>query len=277
MDTPTRPCRSPSIPSVSRCRPDLPGACADVASSSAATPVPAADPASLPVLRVMHRLPGRIRLRIEGIEWTPQRAEQLVGRVALVPGVASSRFAIHCASLTVVHVVAHEAVMAEVRQILLQIKVSASDVPVRPPATRSYLASTRARAAARRLVVCAVIGLVIALMPDPVAPAMILLRMVLSLVCMAVERQALAVTERPPVARLLGMLAFLASVARADHVARALAEAVLGVVLGRPCKASPPHMNTGRRGRSRMAGTLESRQPWRPGEGLAVPVCCSPA
>lgn len=180
----------------------------------------------------MHRLPGRVRLRIEGIEWTPQRVEQLMSRVARVQGVTASRFAVHCASLTVVHSAAQETVLADVRLILLQIKVPPS-VPVAIPAAAFYPASMPARTASRRLVACAVIGLVIAWMPNPVAPAMIVLRLFVCAVSMAVERHALSVTDMPPIARWLGVLAFLASLARADNVARALVAAVLGQLASR--------------------------------------------
>jgi len=215
-------------------------------------------PACLPVLRVRHRLPGRIRLRIEGIEWTPQLAERLVGRVARMQGVTASRFSIHCASLTLVHVSAQETVLAEVRQILRQLKVAAHEVPVQLPAAMPHPARRQARAASRRLVACAVIGLVLALMPDPVTPAMILLRLVVGVVSAAVERQALTVTEMPPVARLLGRLALLVSVARADQLARTLAEAVLGQLWSSP--------------RTRTAGTIDMPECWGPGAGsVAAP------
>jgi len=172
-------------------------------------------------------------LRIDGIEWTPQRVEQLVGRVALVQGVTSSRFAIHCASLTVVHIAAQETVLAEVRLILLQIKVS-PDEPVQISVAAFYPANTQARAASRRLIACAAIGLVIALMPGPVAPAMILLRLFVCAVTMAIERHALTVTEMPPAARWLGAVAFLVSLARADNITRALGAAALGQAMSRP-------------------------------------------
>lgn len=260
MDTPTRLHRSPAALSTSRCRPEPQGTRIGIASCRPASLVPGAKVTPPAVLRVMHRIPGRVRVRIEGIEWTPHRVEQLMGKVALLHGVRSSRFTVHCASLTVVHVAAQESVLAEVRLILLQINV-APDLPARTPAAVLDPASMQARVASRRLVACAVVGLAIALMPNPGAPALIVLRLCVCAASMAVERHALTVTEPPLIARWLGMLAFLVSLARADNMARAFVSEVLGQIMKRPREAlrvggrPDPHQPGGtslrRRGASR--------------------------
>lgn len=241
MDTSTRLHCSPCARSTSRRQSEPQDTCIGVASCEPANLVPGATVASSAALRVMHRIPGRIRLRIKGIEWTPQTVEQLMDRLALVQGVTSSRFTVHCASLTVVHIAAQETVLAEVRLILLQIDVL-PELPARAPAMVlspvTTQESTQERAASRRLVACAAVGLVIALMPNPVNPAMIALRLFVCAVSMAVERRALTMTEPPPIARWLGMLAFLASLARADNLARTLLSELLGQIVRQPREAA---------------------------------------
>lgn len=128
-------------------------------------------------------------------------------------------------SLTVHHNVQPQAVIGCVGRALAE-----PDLPALPrvdalPVSRTAVlvqGESRRRCASRRLLVCAVAGLAIALLPDPLAPAMIALRLLACAITSAVQHHEEAFVEPCRLTRLLNTVAELVGLHRAENLIRAL-------------------------------------------------------
>lgn len=181
------------------------------------------------LLRVVHQIPHRVRLRPRSGRWTPHQRDRVAMALQRTAGVQSFRISEH--SLTVHHSAPLHAVIDAVQGAVARVA-----------ATRPRKASPqdqRQRGAARRLLACAVVSLAVALLPEPVAPAMILLRLLACGITAAVRYQAEAEAQaqRYAFTRLLDALAFVAGPARAENIVRALWKHCAAAVLRRWAEA----------------------------------------
>jgi len=179
------------------------------------------------LLRVVHQVPQRVRLRPHVGRWTHEQCERLAAALRRTAGVQSFRLSASGHSLTVHH-------SAPLQAVLGSLQTAASAEPAATPAptgaTRSK-PSRKHRSAARRILLCAVVSLAIALLPEPLAPAMVVLRLLACVVTAAVRYHAEQHAQPCALTRVLDAVAFLIGLARAEKIVRALlkhcSEAVL--------------------------------------------------
>jgi hypothetical protein len=175
--------------------------------------------------RVVHQIAHRVRLRPHAGRWTSRQKERVAAVLRHADGVQSFRISDH--SLTVHHSAPLNAVIDSVQRAVAEPRA------LHAPAVTTWRAGAAPgqRGAARRLLACAVVSLAIALLPQPVAPAMILLRLLACGIAAAVRCQAAMHAKPCALTRFLDALACLAGFARADNLLRELlkhcAEAVL--------------------------------------------------
>jgi hypothetical protein len=196
-----------------------------------------------PLLRVVHQIHQRVRLRPHTRRWTREQRERVAAALRHTPGVHSFRISSGGHSVTIHH-------SAPVRTLIgsVQVAVARADIETAAPAPRAepqVRPAKRKRNAARRLLLCAVVSLAIALLPQPVAPAMIVLRLLACGVAAAVRYQAEAHAEPCALTRLLDALASLVGLARAEHLVRAILRHCVEAVLKRWAEARLRRLFTG--------------------------------
>lgn len=193
-----------------------------------ASRVPAASPPKphAHVLRVVHQLPERVRLRPCAGRWTRRQKECVAAALRRTSGVQAFRISDH--SLVVEHS-APLPVVIETVAIAAQEPVPSTQVR----AVRHAPGSRSGRSARRRLLACAVVTLAIALLPEPAAPAMIALRLVAGAITAMVRHHAESQARPGALTRILEAIEFLVGLARADNLLRALCKHCAQAVLKR--------------------------------------------
>jgi hypothetical protein len=194
-------------------------------------------------LRVVHQIPQRVRLRPHTGRWTPHQRERVTVALRRTSGVQSYRISHH--SLTVHHSAPLHAVIDCVQHAIAEPQVPHADpliartapAQLRQPAVLAprqpaAIRSPRRRAAGR-LLACAAVSLAIALLPQPVAPAMIILRLLACAITAGVRYHAETLAEPCTLTRLLDALASVVGLARADNLFRALFKHCVEAVLKR--------------------------------------------
>lgn len=172
---------------------------------------------------MVHQLPQRIRLRPCAGRWTARQRDRLAAALRDVQGIEGFRVSEH--SLTVHHSMQPESVIGCVRRALMEPCLPAPTHVEVVPVLRTEVAlhvDDRHRHASRRLLVCAVAGLAIALLPEPVAPAMIALRLLACAAMSAVQHHDEALIVPCRLTRLLNTIADLIGLRRAENLIRAL-------------------------------------------------------
>lgn len=180
-------------------------------------------PDHLPV-RIVHRLPHRVRLRPQAGCWTPAQAVRVAAALRRADGIQSFRVARH--SLVIHHSAPLQAVLDSVRLAMTGSLDRERHVP-RPAAREAAPArldatAARQRAARRRMLLCAAATLALALLPEPAAPAPILLRLVAIALTAAARRHAQRQAPPDLLTRVLDALAAFAGIVRAERLAMAL-------------------------------------------------------
>jgi len=199
----------------------------------AAHPVPHAH-----LLRVVHQIPRRVRLRPHTGRWTPHQKDRVAAALRRTSGVHSFRISEH--SLTVNHSAPLHAVLDSVRVAIMEpCAPHSADTATKPSTATTSVRKTagRQRSAARRLLACAVVSLAVALLPQPVAPAMIVLRLLACGIAAAVRYQAEMHASPCALTRLLDVLATWVGLARAENILRALLKHCAETVLKRWAEA----------------------------------------
>lgn len=194
-------------------------------------------------LRVVHQIRQRVRLQPHTGRWTPQQRERVTAALRRTSGVHTFRISHH--SLTVHHSAPLHAVIDCVQHAMAEPQVPhtapliARTAPVRllqpavPAPPESAAIKSPRRRAAKRLLACAAVSLAIALLPQPVAPAMIILRLLACAVTAGVRHHAETLAEPCALTRLLDALASVVGLARAENLVRALVRHCAEVVLKR--------------------------------------------
>lgn len=170
------------------------------------------------LLRVVHQVPQRVRLRPHAGRWTHAQCERISAALRRSAGVQSHRISASGHSLTVHHTAPLHAVLDRLQSAV----APPTAMPARAPGATGKRKRPDHASAARRLLVCAVATLAIALLPEPAAPAMLVLRVLICGITAAVRHHAEARVEPCRLTRLLDMLAFLVGLARAESLMRAL-------------------------------------------------------
>lgn len=167
-------------------------------------------------VRVVHQIPHRVRVRPWTGRWDGAQRASLARALAGHPGVYGFRLAAGGQSLTVHHTAQLQAVIDTVHAAVQEHAPAAGTHP-QPPAP-----AAGKRWARRRLLACAVVTLAIALLPEPIVPAMIVLRLLAAAIAAVVRYQAEAHADPCRLTRLLDGIACAIGIARAENVLRAL-------------------------------------------------------
>jgi hypothetical protein len=180
------------------------------------------------LLRVVHQVPQRVRLRPHVGRWSHEQCDRLAAALRRTAGVQGYRLSAAGQSLTVEHSAPVHVVLAA-----LESAIARPPSPRTQPARARDAGAGRRRSAARRLLLCAVVSLAIALLPEPVAPAMIVLRLLACGITAAVRYHAEQQAQAGGFTRVLEALAGLVGVVRAGSIVRALLQHCVASVLQR--------------------------------------------
>ncbi|MCW7538727.1 hypothetical protein OOT46_12835 [Aquabacterium sp. A7-Y] len=189
-------------------------------------------------LQVVHHTTGRTRLRIDTARGPVPPWDQLVVALVQMRDVLAFRLVRACASLTVFHALPLAEVVAKVEQALhraaaMHHRGSQEAPPAVPAAPVRCATTSRARAARRQLLACALADLALTLMPQASVPALTALRLLVTAVSAALQHRARSLAEPPRCARFVEGLACIVALLRAEHWVRALLAILLRPVLTR--------------------------------------------
>lgn len=160
----------------------------------------------------MHELPHRVRVRL-----STQLADvppSLVAALRRSRLVVSFRISWDCRSVVVEHVASTAAIVRLLQAGVCPDAASPADEPVTLAPARE---AEHRRHAERQQFWCSAIGLALVFVPGPPKPALVLARMALGIALDLVQKRAERFAPRPPAAKCLDLLAWGASILRAEH------------------------------------------------------------
>jgi hypothetical protein len=167
---------------------------------------------------VVHELPNRVRVRLDA-RCCDISTASLMAALRASALVVSFRLARDCNSITVTHVATPHAILRLIKAGLERRTVVWDE---RVAAVASVRENERRRLEERRLVLCSAVGLALAVLPTPVKPGLLALRLALSITVAIVQRRAERFASAPLAARAMDMLTSLVSLWRAEHWLREL-------------------------------------------------------